>query len=183
MIEKLNDIIEPAISDLGFELVKLEFKSQKAAGAIGKSPAAPKGLRVLEILIDHSQRPITFADCREVSNCVSGLLDVKVDIKDKYFLEVSSCGVERPLVRLQDYTRFIGRLVKIRLLPGVRERLNFRATIKAVEGDNILLMEHGQKSGQKKAEEQELTISFAEIKSSRLVLTDELFRNMLKKQK
>jgi ribosome maturation factor RimP len=96
MEEKIRPLIESVIDDLGLDLVKVSFQGGSR--------------KVLEILIDRKDgNKVQVKDCREVSKNVSAILDVEDIIKDKYFLEVASAGVERPLVKLQDFERFLGR--------------------------------------------------------------------------
>ena len=94
MEEKIRPLIESVIDDLGLDLVKVSFQGGSR--------------KVLEILIDRKDgNKVQVKDCREVSKNVSSILDVEDIIKDKYFLEVASAGVERPLVKLQDFERFL----------------------------------------------------------------------------
>jgi ribosome maturation factor RimP len=90
MEEKIRLLLEPVIDSLGLELVKLSFQGGNR--------------KVLEILIDRKDgNKVQVKDCREVSKNVSAILDVEDIIKDKYFLEVASAGIERPLVILKDF--------------------------------------------------------------------------------
>ena len=98
--EKIKVIIEKIVLSLGMELVDLEYKKE------GR-------YMVLRLFIDKSSG-ITLDDCAEVSKEVSAVLDVEDLIPDKYTLEVSSPGLNRPLKTESDYMRYMGRLVKIK---------------------------------------------------------------------
>jgi ribosome maturation factor RimP len=104
--EKIRDIAERILASLGMELVDIEYKRE------GRQ-------MVLRFFIDKTGG-ITLDDCAEVSRELSAILDVEDIIPGKYFLEVSSPGLNRPLKKESDYLRHIGRLVKIKtfeLLP------------------------------------------------------------------
>jgi ribosome maturation factor RimP len=100
--QKIIDITQDAVKDRGFDLVKVMLKGSAH--------------KVLEVLIDRlDTEKVSITDCRNVSRTISALLDVEDVISDKYFLEVSSAGMERPLVKLEDYSRFNGREATIKL--------------------------------------------------------------------
>jgi ribosome maturation factor RimP len=121
----LRDMLEPGIRALGFELVDVEY-------------ARFGGQNVLRIYIDHPQG-ITVDHCASVSRQVSALLDVEDPIPEAYVLEVSSPGLDRPLVRREDFARFAGETVKVRMLEAVLGRKNFKGTLAGVEGDQVLV--------------------------------------------
>lgn len=157
MEDKIKEVVDEALRRLGYEAVKLTY--------IGGSRP------VLEVRIDRIDgQKVSIADCREVSKNLSAILDVEDIIKDKYYLEVASAGLERPLVKLEDYTRFIGREVKIKLSEPHNGKLTFKGVIKGVEGGSILL-------GSKNVI---LNFLYRNIKAANLVVTDEMFKELLK---
>jgi ribosome maturation factor RimP len=121
----LHKMFEPGIRALGFELVDVEY-------------AADGGRNVLRVYID---RPagITVDDCAKVSRQVSAVLDVEDPIPEQYLLEVSSPGLDRPLVKREDFERFAGQQVKVRMREAVSGRRNFKGTLEGVEGDAIVV--------------------------------------------
>ncbi len=121
----LREMLEPGVRALGFELVDVEF-----------SRVGDRNL--LRVYID---RPggITVDDCAAVSRQVSALLDVEDPIPEAYVLEVSSPGLDRPLVRREDYERFAGETVKLRMTEAVLGRRNFKGVLVGVEGDTVLV--------------------------------------------
>ena len=118
MVEaKISKIIEAAIEELGFSLVRVLY----SGGQAGRSQ--------LQIMAEPNEdREMTVEDCQTISRHVSALLDVEDPISRAYVLEVTSPGIDRPLTRLTDYERFQGELAKItlRLMQDGRRRFNGR---------------------------------------------------------
>lgn len=121
----LRDLLEPGIGALGFELVEVEY------ARIG-------GHNVLRIYIDHPDG-ITVDQCATVSRQVSAVLDVEDPIPEAYMLEVSSPGLDRPLVKRADFERYAGETIKVRMLDAVAGRRNFKGTLVGIEGDAVLV--------------------------------------------
>ena len=120
MIEaKISQIIEDAVNELGFSLVRVKF-------LVGQA-----GRNQLQIMTEPTEdRDMTVEDCQMLSRHISVLLDVEDPIASAYFLEVSSPGIDRPLTRIEDFNRFNGVLAKItlrRMLDG-RRRFQGRLT-------------------------------------------------------
>ena len=118
MVESsISQIIEGAVTDLGYHLVRVQFSGAKSGRAQLQIMAEPV-----------EQREMTVEDCETVSRHVAALLDVEDPIGDAYVLEVSSPGLDRPLTRIEDYERFNGELAKItlRLMLDGRRRFNGR---------------------------------------------------------
>ena len=118
MVEtEISQIIEAAVEELGFSLVRVLYSG-------GQS-----GRNQLQIMAEPKEnRDMTVEDCRLLSHHVSALLDVEDPISSAYVLEISSPGIDRPLTRLSDYGRFQGELAKItlRLMQDGRRRFNGR---------------------------------------------------------
>jgi ribosome maturation factor RimP len=121
----LRGLLEPGIRALGFELVDIEY-------------APAHGHNVLRVYIDHPDG-ITVDHCATVSRQVSAALDVEDPIPEAYMLEVSSPGLDRPLVRREDFERYAGETVKVRMHEAVLGRKNFKGTLVGVEGDQVLV--------------------------------------------
>lgn len=127
----LQDMLEPSINALGFELVGLEYLNQGHHS-------------LLRIYID-SEQGIQVEDCAMVSRQVSALMDVEDPIRGEYTLEVSSPGVDRPLFKAEHYERFVGSLVDIRLrVANELGRRKFKGRIQAVEVDRVLVEVDGE---------------------------------------
>ena len=141
----LRAMLEPAVQGLGYELVDVEF-----AGS-GRQA-------VLRVYID-SPDGITVDDCATVSHQVSAILDVEDPIPDKYMLEVSSPGLDRPLVKLEDFQRFTGQTVKIRTSQPVLGRRNFTGLLVGLRGETVIV----------EMDKESFDLPFGDIEKARLV--------------
>lgn len=160
MEQRISELIESTINDLGYELVKVTIHGSRT--------------KVVEILIERQDsEKIQVGECQLVSKNISAILDVEDIISGKYFLEVSSAGVERPLVKPKDFERFSGRDVKIRLKVPFNGNLTYKGKLSGIEDDKVKL----------KSKNVELTFDRDNIKKANLVLTEELFRALLNKKK
>ena len=150
-------IIEPSLEAMGYRLVRL----MQTGG-----PRRP----TLQIMAERrDEAPMTVADCAEISRAVSALLDVADPIAGAYMLEVSSPGIDRPLVRPEDYDRFAGFEARVDLaspldVAGQGGRKRFRGRILGREGDQIRLAD----------EKGEVRLPLDAIARAKLVLNDEL---------
>ena len=124
-LEQLESLIEPVVSGLGFELWGIEYLSQ------GRHT-------VLRIFID-SEEGILIDDCAAVSRQLSGVFDVEDPVSGEYSLEVSSPGMDRPLFTLEQYQRYIGHRVQIKLRVPFDGRRKFAGLLKGVEDDEIVI--------------------------------------------
>lgn len=115
VVDRVKAIAEPIIASLGMELVEAES-------------AVEHGRRILRIYID-KQGGVTLDDCADVSRELGVALDVDDPINERYVLEVSSPGLDRPLFKEADYIKFAGRKVRLRTKTAVEGRKNFKATI------------------------------------------------------
>jgi len=129
--EELNQLLEPAIADLGLELVGIEF-----------SPSA--GGSLLRVYIDESVRGVTIDDCERASREISAALDVNDPVAGRYTLEVSSPGLDRPLFTPAQFERFVGEAVKINVNLPLDGRRRFHGTIKSIDGDRITIEQDGE---------------------------------------
>lgn len=121
----LTQLIGPVVESLGFEFWGLEFT--------GRGQTA-----LLRVYIE-SENGITVADCAQVSRQVSAQLDVEDPIPGEYTLEVSSPGMDRPLYRLDQYQRFAGEQVQIKLHLPYEGQRKFAGLLKGVEGDEVIV--------------------------------------------
>lgn len=128
--EKLSDLLKGSIEDLGCELWGIEC--QRAGRFL-----------TVRIYID-KDGGVSVDDCADVSRQVSAILDVEDPIADKYNLEVSSPGVDRPLFTLEQYQRYIGEEIMVHLRIPVLERRKWQGKLEKVENDMITLLVDGQ---------------------------------------
>lgn len=126
---RLNGLIRPAVEALGYELVGVEFRRGR-------------GRALLRVYIDQEDG-ITLDDCQRVSHQVSGVLDVEDPIVERYDLEVSSPGLDRPLFEPEHFQRFAGRTAKVRLSPPVDGRRKITGVLLGFEDGNVRLDEEG----------------------------------------
>lgn len=160
---KISEIIDAPLQHMGFSIVRLRIYN-KNIGA--------NNVKVVEILLERlDDTPITVGDCTKASNHISTLLDVEDLIESNYNLEVSSAGIERPLIKLRDFERFKTQVAEIKLHNLFLGSKKHQGTLMGVDGNNI----------QVRMESKEIIeIDFENVKSAKLVLTDELFRKIIK---
>ncbi|MEL0436965.1 ribosome maturation factor RimP [Phycobacter sp. K97] len=160
---RLAEIITPVIEDMGYELVRIRLMSGKTT--------------TLQIMADKPDGGIEVDDCAEISNAVSAVLDVEDPILDAYALEVSSPGIDRPLTRLKDFDMFEGYEAKLETAELIDGRRRFKGELAGVEDDEVLINieEHG--------ETVTIGLKFDWLSDAKLVLTDDLIKEMLRQRK
>jgi ribosome maturation factor RimP len=109
---------------------------------------------------------MTVEDCAAISKMVSAHLEADKDLADKYDLEVSSPGIDRPLVKLQDFARFQGHVAKVELNAVIEGQRRFQGKIVGVAGDVVAF---GTDKGI-------VSVGFGAIEKAKLMLTDELLK-------
>ena len=157
--KKLLGIINPVISDMGFELVRLRLMNNKEI--------------TLQIMAARPNGYINVDECAEISAAISAVLDVEDPILDSYNLEVSSPGIDRPLTRIKDFEDFEGYEVKIETIHLIDGRKRFRGTLAGINGSEILI----------NLDEGTVGLEFDWLAEAKLVLTDDLIKEMLKPKK
>ncbi|OOY23079.1 ribosome maturation factor RimP [Thioclava sediminum] len=160
---RLAEIVTPVIEGLGFELVRLRLQGGKTA--------------TLQIMADRPDGGIVVDDCAAISTAVSAALDVEDPIEDKYTLEVSSPGIDRPLTRFKDFDIWEGYEAKIETSEQIDGRKRFKGILRGTEGSEVLieLEENG--------EDVVIGLQFDWLADAKLVLTDELIDEMLRQKK
>ncbi len=127
---RLRELLEAAVSALGYELVGVELHSQSRHS-------------LLRVYIDRAEG-ISVDDCERVSHQVSGVLDVEDPIRGSYTLEVSSPGLDRPLFTAEQFQRFAGHRVRIRLRIPLEGRRKFTGILRGMIDEDVLIDEDGQ---------------------------------------
>ncbi len=158
-------LILPLLRSMEFRLVRVRLSGQN-------------GL-TLQIMAEREDGTMTVADCEELSRAVSPLLDVEDLIDKAYHLEVSSPGIDRPLVRKSDFSQWSGHLVKMETSVLVADRKRFRGRIAEVDADDVLIERDVASYG----DEPTVRVPFDAIAEARLILTDDLIEDALKKDK
>ena len=161
---RLAEIISPVIEDLGYELVRIRLMSGKTT--------------TLQIMADKPDGGIEVDDCAEISNAVSAVLDVEDPILDAYTLEVSSPGIDRPLTRLKDFDTFEGYEAKIETTEMIDGRRRFKGMLAGIDGEEVLINLPGDGG-----EEVTIGLQFDWLSDAKLVLTDDLIKEMLRQRK
>lgn len=158
-------IVQPVLRGAGYRLVRVRLSGQN-------------GL-TLQIMAERADGTMTVQDCEELSKAVSPLLDVEDVIDKAYHLEVSSPGIDRPLVRKSDFSQWIGHLIKLETSMPVAERKRFRGKIAETSEDVVVIERDVASYG----DEPVVRIPFDAISDARLILTDDLVRDALRKDK
>jgi ribosome maturation factor RimP len=159
--QRIADIIEPVIVPMGYRLVRVRMSGQN-------------GL-TLQIMAERNDGTMTVEDCEEISKAISPVLDVEDPVDKAYHLEVSSPGIDRPMVRKSDFFRWQGHLLKCETSVLVDGRKRFRGKIVAVDDDGFRLERDQAAYG----EEPVVVIPFTTLAEARLILTDDLIRDAL----
>jgi ribosome maturation factor RimP len=150
LARRIEEIVTPTVEALGFRVVRVQVFGQGAAR--------------LQLMIERADgRPIEVDDCANVSRAISVLLDVEDPIAGAYTLEVSSPGIDRPLVRIGDFQRFAGREARLETLRPIDGRRRFRGRLKGVEGDLVRLAVEGA----------DVVVPYGDIQRAKLVPADE----------
>ena len=161
--QRLAAIITPVIEDMGFELVRLRLMGGKT--------------HTLQIMAERPEGGIEVDECAEISNAVSAILDVEDPLVDSYVLEVGSPGIDRPLTRLKDFETFEGYDAKLETSELIDGRKRFKGVLAGVEGEEVLINIEDQ------GETVTVGLQFDWLADAKLVLTDELIKEMLRQRK
>ena len=147
-MKELESLLEKTVTGLGYEFVGMQWIPQNRSA-------------ILRLFIDKPPDGVNIDDCAKTSRHLARVLDVEGILKTKYFLEVSSPGLDRPLFKLEDYAKFVGTDADIKLKSLVDNRRKFTGQILAVTENGEISFKTG---------EEEILINFADIKSANLVL-------------
>ncbi|WP_417258566.1 ribosome maturation factor RimP [Celeribacter sp.] len=161
---RLAEIVIPVLEGMGFELVRVRLMSSTKS-------------KTLQIMAQRPDGGIEVDECAQISTAVSAVLDVEDPIEDEYTLEVSSPGIDRPLTRLKDFAAFEGYEVKIETTEMIDGRRRFKGVLAGVENEDVLL------TIEENGEEVTIGLKFDWLSDAKLVLTDELIREMLRQRK
>jgi ribosome maturation factor RimP len=133
----------------------------------------------VQIMAERPDGSMQIEDCEDISRALSPVLDVADPIDRAYRLEISSPGIDRPLVRRSDFVRFVGHLVKIELAVARHGRKRFRGILGGVEGEAVRLHRDDAPAG----EEADVLLVLEDVAEARLVLTDELIAESMRRGK
>jgi ribosome maturation factor RimP len=163
---RIAHIVEPVAAGLGYRRVRIKLSAMNGT--------------TLQIMAEKPDGTMTVEDCEILSRDLSPTLDVEDPIDREYHLEVSSPGIDRPLVRRSDFERWAGHVAKVELNRPVDGRKRFKGTLAALDGDSVRLELEAKSALQ---DPETVTIALADIGEARLVLTDALIRETLREEK
>jgi len=153
LTDRIEELIAPTVEGMGFSIVRVQLS--------GKQDLC------LQVMVEHQNgSEMVVDDCADVSRAVSAVLDVEDPIDRAYTLEVSSPGIDRPLVKLVDFERFTGFEARIETGMPVDGRKRFRGRLLGTEGDLVRITVDGET----------MEVPYPAIARAKLVLTDELLR-------
>ena len=162
---RVSAVAEPVLNGLGYRLVRVRISGE--AGT------------TVQIMAERPDGTMLIDDCEAISRALSPVMDVADPIERAYRLEISSPGIDRPLVRRSDFERHAGHLVKVEMAVMHEGRKRFRGTLVGVEGDRAHIRRDDVKSG----EAADVLLNIDDIAEARLVLTDALIAESMRRGK
>jgi ribosome maturation factor RimP len=161
---QIAGLAEPVLAELGFRLVRVVVSGRNGS--------------TVQIMAERPDGTITVEECAEISRRLSPVLDVHDPIQGHYNLEISSPGIDRPLVRPSDFEDWAGYEARIELKEPISGRKRFRGILEGVEGGEVRIEVELEGLGR-----QVLGLPIGLVGEARLVLTDELIREALRRAK
>ena len=157
----LETLVAPAVQAAGYRLVRLRLMGGQR--------------KTLQVMAERPDGHMDVEDCASLSRALSELLEAADPISEEYVLEVSSPGIDRPLTALEDYARFAGHEARIELGHGIDGRRRFKGTLLGIEGKDVLMDVADEK------ETHRMRLPYPDIIEAKLVLTDKLIQESLKR--
>jgi len=150
-VHRIEGMITPSLEALGFRLVSINYTA-------GKTPR-------LQIMAEHAETGrMNVEDCENVSRTISAVLDVEDPLVGAYALEISSPGIDRPLVELEDFEKFLGFDAKVEISKAVDGRKRFKGRLRTVK-EGIVTIE---------SKNEVFELAYQDIEKAKLLLSDEL---------
>jgi ribosome maturation factor RimP len=162
---RVSAVATPVLQGMGYRLVRI-----KVSGEAGCT---------VQIMAERPDGSMQLEDCEAISRALSPVLDVADPIDRAYRLEISSPGIDRPLVRRSDFERHAGHLVKIEMAVAHQGRKRFRGTLNGVESNAVRLHRDDTRAD----EDADVLLVMEDIAEARLVLTDELIAESMRRGK
>ncbi len=148
---RIEELVGPMVEAMGYDIVRVQLSGQKR-------------LRLQIMAERRGEVDMTVSECAEVSRAVSAALDVDDPISSPYTLEVSSPGIDRPLVKVFDFERFAGFEAKVELDSPIDGRRHFKGRLEGIEGSVVKMDMDGM----------QVSLPFERIRKAKLVMTDAL---------
>ena len=165
---RVAHIAEPVLTDLGYRLVRVRISGLDGC--------------TVQIMAERPDGSMPIEDCEAVSRALSPVLDVADPLDRSYRLEISSPGIDRPLVRRSDFERHVGQKVKIEMAAAVGGRRRFRGRLAAVDGCSARIHIDGTQD-EPQDEPQEVLLPIEQMLEAKLILTDDLIAQALRRGK
>jgi ribosome maturation factor RimP len=165
MAARVSAVAAPVLQGMGYRLVRIKISGE--AGC------------TVQIMAERPDGSMHIEDCEAISRALSPVLDIADPIDRAYRLEISSPGIDRPLVRRSDFERYAGHLVKIEMAVAHQGRKRFRGTLAGVEGQAVRLHRDDTRPG----EDDDPLLVMEDIAEARLALTDELIAESMRRGK
>ncbi|TDT91448.1 ribosome maturation factor RimP [Azorhizobium sp. AG788] len=162
---RIAAIVTPVLADLNLRLVRVKVTARDGG--------------TCQIMAERPDGSMTIDDCEAASRAISPVLDVEDPITGAYRLEISSPGIDRPLVRLTDFDRWAGHEVKVEMAVPVDGRKRFRGILIGTRAELAVV----KRTDAPKGEEPEVSLPVADIGEAKLVLTDALITEALRRAK
>ena len=162
---RVSAVAGPVLEGMGYRLVRIRISGESGC--------------TVQVMAERPDGSMQIEDCEAISRALSPVLDVADPVDRAYRLEISSPGIDRPLVRRSDFERYAGHLVKIEMAVAHEGRKRFRGMIGPVEGDRV----HLHRDDVKANEAADVLLTMEDIAEARLVLTDELIAESMRRGK
>src|SRR5436853_7888869 len=162
---RVSAVAGPVLQGMGYRLVRIKVSGEQGC--------------TVQIMAERPDGTMLLEDCEAISKALSPVLDVADPIQRAYRLEISSPGIDRPLVRRSDFERYAGHLVKIEMAVSHQGRKRFRGFLAGVEGDAVRLHRDDTRAD----EDADVLLVMEDISDARLVLTDELIAESMRRGK
>jgi ribosome maturation factor RimP len=166
---RIAAVVEPVLRDLGFRLVRVKIS------------AADGG--TVQIMAERPDGSMNVEDCEQASIALSPVLDLEDPMSHAYRLEISSPGIDRPLVRASDFQRAIGHEAKVEMAVPVGARKRFRGLIESVEAVGAHWIARLRLAAKDEAEGELADLPIRDMDEARLILTEDLIRVALRREK
>jgi ribosome maturation factor RimP len=162
---RVSAVAGPVLQGMGYRLVRIKISGESGC--------------TVQIMAERPDGTMQIEDCEAISRALSPVLDVADPIDRAYRLEISSPGIDRPLVRRSDFERYAGHLVKIEMAVAHQGRKRFRGHLAGCEGDAVRLHRDDIRAD----EDADVLLVMEDISDARLVLTDELIAESMRRGK
>ena len=163
-------VVTPALRDLGYRLVRVKIFNVNQG-------------QTLQIMAERPDGTMNVAGCEEASTAISPVLEVEDPIIEAYTLEMSSPGIDRPLVRVSDFLRAIGHEARVEMSTLIDNRKRFRGWVEGVDGEGKDAALKLRRIDARADEDSDVKLPLRDLAEARLVLTDALIRETLRAAK